>query len=250
MTADSTPRTALVTGGGSGIGRAAALALAAAGHDVLVVGRREQPLRDTAAAHPGIRHLVADVSTTAGAEAAVDAAVEAHGRLDVLVNNAAILVPAPLEEIDEDAAQQVWRTNILAPALLAKAALPHLAAARGAIVNVSSSFGSRPAPGASLYGASKAALEQLTRSWALELADRGVRVNAIAPGPTESEALARTGLPDEVIERIKAVERSRVPLGRRGTPEDVARWVVAFADPAAGWITGQVLGVDGGFGLR
>src|SRR5882757_11037 len=243
------PRTALVTGGGSGIGRASAVALAASGMDVLVIGRRQQALQDTADLHPGIRYLVGDITEAEDIAAAVRVAATTHDRIDVVVNNAGIINPAPLEKIEEDAALAVWRTNVLAPTLLAKAALPYLVRTRGVIINVSSTFGGKPAPGASQYGASKAALEQLTRSWAVELADRGVRVNAVAPGPTESEALRGAGLSPEVIERAKAEERSRIPLGRRGEPEDVARWVVAFADPAAGWVTGQVLGVDGGYRL-
>jgi NAD(P)-dependent dehydrogenase (short-subunit alcohol dehydrogenase family) len=131
--------------------------------------------------------------------------------------------------------------------LLTQAALPHLTASKGAIVNVSSTFGAKPAPGMSQYGASKAALDQLTRSWALELADRGIRVNAVSPGPTETGALQRSGRSPAQIEEIKARERQRIPLGRRGEPEDVAYWVVALADPAANWMTGQIIGIDGGY---
>lgn len=138
---------------------------------------------------------------------------------------------------------------MLGPVLLAQAALPHLAASQGAIINVSSTFGSRPAPGMSQYGASKAALEHLTRIWALELARQQIRVNAIAPGPTESEALDRLGLPAARIDEIKAGERERIPLGRRGEPEEVAYWVAALAGPAARWVTGQVIGIDGGYPL-
>jgi NAD(P)-dependent dehydrogenase (short-subunit alcohol dehydrogenase family) len=121
---------------------------------------------------------------------------------------------------------------------------------KGAIVNVSSTFGSKPAAGLSHYAASKAALEHLTRCWALELAPNGIRVNAVAAGPTESGALTgMMGLSPAQAETIKEQERGQIPLKRRGTPEEVARWIVALADPASDWITGQVIAIDGGLGL-
>lgn len=117
-------------------------------------------------------------------------------------------------------------------------------------INVSSTFGHKPVAGLSHYAASKAALEHLTRCWALELAPHGVRVNAIAAGPTESGALTgMMGLSPEQAAAIKEQERERIPLKRRGNPGDVARWIVSLADPASEWMTGQLIAVDGGLGL-
>lgn len=255
MATDSSPdplslagRTALVTGGGSGIGAAVALALAEYGMDVLVTGRRANALARTAAQHPAIRTRTGDVSDPADTAAMVEAAVAGSGRLDLLVNNAGFGIPAPLGQIDPADALRMWATTVLGPTLLTQAALTHLSEVGGAVVNVSSTFGSKPAPRISHYGAGKAALEHLTRSWALELAERGIRVNAIAPGPTESEALLRMRMSAQEIDELKAEEAARIPLGRRGLPEDVVPWVVALARPGS-WVTGQVIGVDGGYVL-
>ncbi|TMR29812.1 SDR family oxidoreductase [Nonomuraea zeae] len=227
----------------------AALAFAGAGAHVLGVGRRPDALRQTAAQHPGIAVLAADLTADGAPQAVIDAVADRWGRLDVLVNNAGATAVMPLADTDAERVAGLLALNVIAPSLLAQAALPHLRAHRGAIVNVSSTYGHRPLPGAAHYAASKAALEQLTRSWALELAADGIRVNAVAPGPTASEALAAAGLSEAAVQQLERDEAARIPLGRRGTPEEVAGWLVHLADPAATWLTGQVLTVDGGLEL-
>ncbi|WP_129667506.1 SDR family NAD(P)-dependent oxidoreductase [Phytoactinopolyspora endophytica] len=243
-------RVSIVTGAGSGIGRATAIALADAGAYVLGVGRRTEALEQTAAqGHGRITPFSADIRAEGAPEAVVGAAVDQWGRLDVLVNNAGATAVMQLEDVTARRVADMFDLNVVAPSLLAQAALPHLHRAQGSIVNISSTYGHRPLPGAAHYAASKSALEQLTRSWALELAERRIRVNAVAPGPTESEALAAAGLPEATVERIKQTEAERIPLGRRGEPDEVARWVLHVADPTAAWITGQVISVDGGLNL-
>ncbi|HZZ46419.1 MAG TPA: SDR family oxidoreductase [Pseudonocardia sp.] len=240
---------AVVTGASSGIGRATTRALAEVGARVLAVGRRPDALDETAGGMPSIVAFAADLVDTGAATAVVDAAVARWGRIDVLVNNAGVFTAMPLADVTAERIEALFATNVTAPSLLAGAALPMLREHRGTIINVSSTFGHRPIAGAAHYAASKAAIEQLTRSWALELAADGIRVNAIAPGPTESGALASAGLPAAVIEKIKQDESRQVPLGRRGEPGEVAAWVVHLADPDAAWVTGQVIAVDGGLGL-
>ncbi|VIO68998.1 SDR family NAD(P)-dependent oxidoreductase [Bradyrhizobium ivorense] len=240
----------IVTGGSSGIGRAAALRFARQGDRVLVTGRRAGPIEQTVAEHPGIVGLVADAASADDAARTVAKAIETWGRVDALINNAGAGAILPLADAAPDRIMDIFAVNVLGPSLLAAAALPHLRATRGSIVNVSSTFGHKPAAGLSHYAASKAALEHLTRCWALELAPFGVRVNAVAAGPTESGALTgMMGLSPEQAAAIKQQERARIPLGRRGVPDDVAEWIVRIAGPASEWMTGQVIAADGGLGL-
>lgn len=240
----------IVTGGSSGIGRAAALGLADRGAKVLITGRREGPLTEVAAAHPNIAGFIADAAQPKDAERTVARAVNLWGRLDVLVNNAGAGAILPLAQATADRIASIFAVNVVGPSLLAAAALPHLAQSKGAIINISSTFGHKAAAGLSHYAASKAALEHLTRCWALELAPQGIRVNAIAAGPTESNALTgMMGLSPEAAAAVEEQEREQIPLKRRGVPDDVARWIVSLAGQHAEWVTGQVIAVDGGLSV-
>jgi len=250
---DFSGRAVVVTGGGTGIGLACAAAFAERGADVLVAGRRAAPLRAAEQRHERIRSHVADVRAEKEVRGLIDAAVAAWGRIDVVVNSAGTYQPGTLRDATPaDTATRIMamaEANMVAPALLVAASLPHLEAAGGAVVNISSGYARKAVPGAAAYAAAKAALESLTRSWALELAPHGVRVNAVAPGPTETELLASSGVPATRIEGIKQREAAMLPLRRRGLPADLAPWVVALADPASSWVTGQILSVDGGLSL-
>ena len=243
-------RVAVVTGGSSGIGRATAIGLAKQGAKVLITGRRREALDEAMREHANVDALIADVADPFDASRTIGEALGRWGRLDILVNNAGAGAILPLNEVGPEAIASILAVNVVGPSLLAREALPHLATTRGTIVNVSSTFGHKAGAGLSHYAASKAALEHLTRCWALELAPQGIRVNAVAAGPTESGALTgMMGLSAEQAAAVEATERAQIPLGRRGKPEDVARWILHLADPDSDWVTGQIISIDGGLGL-
>ncbi|AKG35820.1 SDR family NAD(P)-dependent oxidoreductase [Paenibacillus durus] len=237
----------IITGGGSGIGLAAARKFIDHGANVLITGRRKAQLDSVTAGSSNLQGLVADSSDPEAATRTVAAAMDYWGRIDIVVNNAGSGVIQPLVETNAKSISDIFAVNVAGPTLLASAAIPQLAKTGGSIVNLSSTYGSKAAADLSLYAASKAALEHLTRCWALELAPKGIRVNAVASGPVETEFLReRMGLSDKEITAVKEQERRAIPLGRRGVPNDVARWILNLADPEANWITGQIIAIDGG----
>jgi NAD(P)-dependent dehydrogenase (short-subunit alcohol dehydrogenase family) len=237
----------LITGALTGIGRATAFAFAQEGSRVVISGRRDDAgalvtqLRALGAETEFVR---ADVRHEDDVRNLVDKTVERFGRLDVAVNNAGTEgQPGPLTEQSAETYAATFDTNVLGTILSLKHEMRvMLAQGHGSIVNLSSTMGSRGAAGASMYVASKHAVEGLTKAAALEGAAAGVRVNAVAPGPVDTELLNRfTGTAER-----KAGAAATVPMKRLGTPEEIAQAIVFLASDKADYLTGQIIGVNGG----
>jgi NAD(P)-dependent dehydrogenase (short-subunit alcohol dehydrogenase family) len=243
-------RVALVTGGGTGIGRATALALAKAGVAAVVVsGRRAEPIEGVAAeivaAGGRALALAADIAKPPDVERLVRAVVDRFGRLDIAVNNAGYQEPrAPLAAQDDETFSRVFDTNVRSVFQCMRAEIAAMLAGGrgGVIVNNASVSGTRnPNPGLSLYSASKAAVISLTRSAAMEYAPQGIRINAVSPGRVVTDMMLRSGIAD-----MSAVAAG-LPLRRMGQPEEVANAVVWLASDAASFVVGHILATDGGF---
>ncbi|CAL9416747.1 Glucose 1-dehydrogenase 2 [Streptomyces sp. enrichment culture] len=251
MTQRFTGRTALVTGAGSGIGRAVARALAAEGANVVVAGRRREPLDETVAlieaAGGKALAVPADVSRAADVEAAVAAAVEHFGSLDVAVNNAGVLDGrGPVADVDEDAWRRLIDINVTGVFLALRAEVRRMRTqpGGGAIVNIASRIGVHSRlPGTTGYAVSKAAVSVLTRGAALDHIADGVRINAVSPGPTETAMSLKPG--ETEAQRAERM-RTELPLGRTSTLDEVAAAVLYLASDDAASVVGADLVVDGG----
>jgi 3-oxoacyl-[acyl-carrier protein] reductase len=253
-------RACVLTGAGGDVGTETALALAAEGAAVLLIGRREAPLRELAercrqGGAAGAEPLALDITEPDAGERVRDLCVDVFGRVDVLVNNAGASAAKSLDELSDDDWQAQWELHVIGPMRLMRALAPVMAErAWGRIVNVTSSSGKRPSGTNMAYGVTKAAQLSLSRSFADLYASRGVLVNAIAPGPL-SGALweAPGGLADQLAaargvthEQVLDATASRVPLGRYGTAREVANVIVFLCSEAASNVAGAAWSVDGG----
>ena len=243
-------KVAFVTGATSGIGQACALAFGRAGANVVCVGRNEDALAGVARRirEAGAEPLTiqADLSLEQETERAIAHAVQTFGGVDVLVNAAGHISSGTIENTSLQAWDDMMNVNVRAAFQLIQKALPSLIERRGNVVNVSSVTGLRAFPGVLAYCVSKAALDQLTRCASLELAARGVRVNAVNPGVVVTEIHKRGGMSEEAYAAFLEHSKQTHPLGRTGRPEEIADLVLFLASEQASWITGATYSIDGG----
>lgn len=240
----------VITGATSGIGHAAAVAFAAQGARLVLVGRQAEALADVAGAiaRGGGQAVTCavDVTTAEAPAAIVSAATERFGRIDVLVNAAGVIATGTIDATSDEAWDQMMNINLRAPMRLMRAAVPHLKESKGAVVNVSSVNGLRAFAGVLAYCVSKAGLDHLTRCAALEMAPFGVRVNGINPGVTVTNLHRRGGMNDEQYGAFLERSKQTHPLGRAGNADEVAALILYLASDQAAWMTGETIPIDGG----
>ncbi|MFQ5674731.1 MAG: glucose 1-dehydrogenase [bacterium] len=243
-------KVALITGASSGIGRATALLFAREGAKVALLGRNTEALNEVS--HQiqkdggQSKALTADVTDDKQCRKAMKDAVENFGRLDILVNAAGIIGTGSILDTPAGAWKEMMKINLDSVFWLMQLAVPHLEKTRGNIVNISSVTGLRAFPGVLAYCVSKAGVDQLTRCAALELAPKGVRVNAVNPGVVVSNLHRRGGMDEDAYATFLEHSKTTHPLGRVGEPSDIAGAILYLASESAGWVTGETLSVDGG----
>jgi NAD(P)-dependent dehydrogenase (short-subunit alcohol dehydrogenase family) len=241
-------KVAIITGGGSGIGKAIAMAFVREGAKVVIVGRDSKKL-DRAAAEIGADCLAvsADVSNVGSVKKLVSATLDRFKRINVLVNNAAVLLPGTAASLSEEDFDQTFAINVKGLWLLSRAVLPHMrVVGGGSIVNIGSVLSMVGARNRVAYSASKGAVMAMTKAMALDHAAENIRVNCIAPGIVETEMVARFSTDENARKQRVALH----PMGRFGQPQEIASAAVFLASDESGWTTGSVVTIDGGYSAQ
>jgi NAD(P)-dependent dehydrogenase (short-subunit alcohol dehydrogenase family) len=241
-------KVAIITGGGSGIGKAIAQAFVREGAKVVIAGRDGKKL-ETAATEIGGECLPvsADVSNASDVQRLVDAALDRFKRINVLVNNAAVLLPGTAESLSEEDFDQTFHINVRGLWLMSRAVLPHMrAAGGGSIVNIASVLSMVGARNRVAYSASKGAVMAMTKAMALDHAAENIRVNCIAPGIVETEMVAKFSTDENARKQRIAMH----PMGRFGQPEEIASAAVFLASDESSWTTGSIVTIDGGYSAQ
>ncbi len=242
----------LVTGASSGIGKAVAALFANNGATVIAVGRNEKELaalRESVQSTDGtVKIQLADVTELSQIDRIVSEIVQSFGQIDVLVNSAGIIKNGTIEDTTLADWDKMMNINLRSVFNLMQKCVPHMIESKGNIVNVSSVAGTRSFPNVLAYSVSKAAIDQLTRCSALELAAKGIRVNAVNPGVVVTNIHTRGGMDATSYEAFLERSKETHPIGRPGTPEEVAELIYYLASDKAGWITGATYEIDGGRG--
>jgi len=245
-----TGKTVIVTGATSGIGRASAEAFGREGAAVVAVGRDSEALdalvTSILAAGGRAHGCAADVTAADAPDRIVRTAIEAYGGVDVLVNAAGVIATGTLEATSDETWDAMMAVNMRAPFRLMRAAAPSLVERKGNVVNVSSVNGLRSFPGVLAYCVSKAGVDHLTRCAAIEMAPRGVRVNAVNPGVTVTNLHRRSGMDESKYAAFLERSKETHPLGRPGDAGEVAALILFLASDRAGWMTGETIPIDGG----
>lgn len=243
-------KVAIITGASSGIGRATALLFAKKGAKVIAVGRNEKELnalRDELSERDGVLKVqLADVREVTQVEKLVNDTADSFGKIDVLVNAAGIILNGTIENTSLDDWDKMMNVNLRSVFFMMQKCVPHLEKTKGNIVNVSSVAGTRAFPNVLAYCVSKAAVDQLTRCTALELATKNIRVNAVNPGVVVTNLHKRGGMEDANYKEFLENSKKTHPIGRVGEASEVAELIYYLASKKAAWITGTTYAIDGG----